>query len=334
MSDGCQESRSTPGDPTMENTSTSIQKQFETALDAFVNKAKEDRHVLAAILFGSLSADRVWEKSDIDLIVVTRDDKKLFRKEGKDDDEVSEGAALLENDVYIHVFMQPRSAFRKMIEGGLQSSFMHSSFADSRLLFTRDETIRELYDGIGELKARDRQVQLMHAGVFVIPTLYKAEKWFHVKQDLHYSFVYILHCVNGLAKIEVFLHNQLASREVIQQALQLNPDFFNTVYTDLIDQPVSKETIAGALAHIDRYLEERISVMFQPILDYLEEEGSVRSVTEIETYFDNQMNLRGVTTVCEWLADKEIITRVSSPLRLTLKSNVEYEELAFYHFRS
>ena len=317
----------------MEITSTSIQQRFEAALDAFVDKAKEDRHVLAAILFGSLSADRVWEKSDIDLIVVTRDDKDLFRKEGRDDDEVSEGAALLENDVYIHVFMQPRSAFRKMIEGGLQSSFMHASFAESRLLFTRDETIRELYEGIGELKGRDRQVQLMHAGSFVIPTLYKAQKWFHVKQDLHYSFLYILHCVNGLAKIEVFLASQLASREVIQQALRLNPDFFNAVYTRLIDQPVTGEAIAGALTRIESYLEERIPAMFQPILDYLDEEGSVRSVTEIETYFDNQMNLRGVTTVCEWLADKEIINRVSSPHRLTLKSNVEYEELAFYHYR-
>lgn len=321
-------------DTSMENKSQSIQQQFEAALDAFVAKAKQDRHVLAAILFGSLSADRVWEKSDIDLIVVTRDDKDLFRKEGRgDDDEVSEGAALLEHDVYIHVSMQPRSAFRKMIEGGLQSSFMHSSFAESRLLFTRDETIRELYEGIGELKERDRQVQLMHAGAFVIPTLYKAEKWFHVKEDLHYSFLYILHCVNGLAKIEVFLDSQLASREVIQQALRLNPGFFDAVYTRLIDQPVSSEAIAGALTRIEAYLEERIPVMFQPILDYLAEEGSVRSVTEIETYFDNQMNLRGVTTVCEWLADKEVISRVSSPHRLTLKSNVEYEELAFYHYR-
>ena len=317
----------------MNHTDQSIQTRFESALEAFVDKAREDRHILAAILFGSLSADRVWEKSDIDLIVVTRDDKNLFRKSNRDDDEVSEGAALLENDVYIHVFMQPRAAFRKMIEGGLQSSFMHSSFAESRLLFTHDESIRELYNGIGELRARDRQVQLMQAGAFVIPTLYKAEKWLHVKQDLHYSFLYILHCVNGLAKIEVFLHSQLASREVIQQALRLNPDFFNAVYTRLIDQPATHEAIAEALAHIDRYLEERIPVMFQPILDYLEEEGSVRSVTEIETYFDNQMNLRGVTTVCEWLADKEIISKVSSPLKLTLKSNVEYEELAFYHFR-
>lgn len=317
----------------MQNPPSAVERQFESALDAFVSKAREDRHVLAAILFGSLSADRVWEKSDIDLIVITRDDKKLFRKESKDDDEVSEGAALLENDVYIHVFMQPRSAFRKMIEGGLQSSFMHSALAQSRLLFTHDESIRDLYDGIRALNARDRQVQLMHAASHVIPTLYKAEKWFHVRRDLHYAFLYIMLCVSSLAKIEVFMNGQLAGREVIQQALKLNPGFFDKVYTDLIDQPKTETLVGEALGLIDTYLEERLPDLFQPILDYLAEEGSARSVTEIETWFDNQMNLRGVTTVCEWLADKDVISRVSSPLRLTLKSNVEYEELGFYYHR-
>ena len=142
--------------------SDAIQQKFEAALDAFVEKAREDRHILAAILFGSLSYDRVWEKSDLDLIVITRDDKNLFRVQG--DGELAEGAALVEHDVNIHVFMQPRSAFKKMIEGSLQSSFMHSALAKSRLLFTHDETLKELYEETQQLRARDQQIQLLQAG--------------------------------------------------------------------------------------------------------------------------------------------------------------------------
>ncbi len=315
----------------MSDTADSIQQQFEAALDAFVAKAREDRHILAAVLFGSLSYDRVWEKSDIDLIVVTRDDKNLYRKGSRENDEVVEGATLNEHDVNIHVFMQPRAAFKKMIDGALQSSFMHTAFAKSRLLFTHDDTIRALYEETKTLRTRDRQIQLLQAGSSVIPSLYKAEKWLQVRHDPHYSFVYIMYCVSGLAQIEVYLNHQLAGREVIQQALELNPDFFNAVYSDLMDQPKNDETIAAALSRINEYLEDKLSLLFQPILDYLAGEGSVRSVTEIETHFENHMNLRGVTTVCEWLSDKDIITKVSTPLRLTLKSNVEYDELAFYY---
>ena len=54
-----------------------VQQQFATALDALVEQVKQDRSILAAILCGSLSHDTVWAKSDIDLVLVTIDDKKV-----------------------------------------------------------------------------------------------------------------------------------------------------------------------------------------------------------------------------------------------------------------
>lgn len=302
-----------------------VQQRYEAALNAFVEKAQQDRHVLAVILFGSLSYDRVWEKSDIDLMVVTRDDKDLFQGDEE------RGAALVEGDVNLHAVMMPRSGFKKLIEGSLQSSFLHSSFAKSRLIFTHDDTIRTLYDGVHTLRSGDRQLQLLSAAAFVLPTLYKAEKWFYVRHDPHYSFVWILLCVTSLAKIESYKHYQLAGREVIQQALELNPVFFSAVYTDLIDGPKDSEAIETALKHIDQYLEDNRTLLFQPILDYLAEEGSARSATEITTYFDDHYGIEGVLTCCEWLADKQVITKVSTPMRLTSKSNVTYEEMAFYY---
>ena len=54
-----------------------VQQKFTAALDALVEQVKADRSILAAILCGSLSHDTVWAKSDIDLVLVTIDDKKV-----------------------------------------------------------------------------------------------------------------------------------------------------------------------------------------------------------------------------------------------------------------
>ncbi len=54
-----------------------IEEKFKHALEALVEQVKKDRSVLAAILCGSLSHDKVWAKSDIDLVLVTIDDKKV-----------------------------------------------------------------------------------------------------------------------------------------------------------------------------------------------------------------------------------------------------------------
>ncbi|MCY3840660.1 MAG: hypothetical protein OXH09_18770, partial [Gammaproteobacteria bacterium] len=51
-------------------------QRFEAALDSLVDEIREDNHILAAILCGSLSHDEVWDKSDIDLVLVCTDDKK------------------------------------------------------------------------------------------------------------------------------------------------------------------------------------------------------------------------------------------------------------------
>jgi uncharacterized protein len=54
-----------------------IQKRYEEAVELFVARVREDSHILAAILFGSLAYDEVWEHSDIDMLVIARDEAKL-----------------------------------------------------------------------------------------------------------------------------------------------------------------------------------------------------------------------------------------------------------------
>ena len=296
--------------------------QFENALEILTEKLKQDRNILAAFLFGSLSHDTVWEKSDIDLFLVTRDmpmkgAERFF--------------ALTENDVNIHASLQTRSSFKKMIEGSLRNSFIHSSFSKSRLLFSRDETLQKLYEDAQGFGQRDQQTQLFRIGASVLPLLYKAEKFCYIKRDPHYSFIWITYMYPGLAKIETFLHHEIAGREVIHQALKLNPDFFEAIYTQLIDQPKTLPLIESTLKQIDTYLEERIPHLFQPVLDFLAAEGITRSATEIEHWLEREMNITGGVSACEWLADKGVIDKLSHPLKLTPKSLTEVEELAFYH---
>ena len=48
--------------------------------------------------------------------------------------------------------------------------------------------------------------------------------------SLSYSFLWLMYSLAELAKIEVTLHGEIAGREVVQQALKHNPDFFRAIY--------------------------------------------------------------------------------------------------------
>src|SRR6266699_5804798 len=211
---------------TLSASTGSVQKKFTEALDGLVAQVKQDRSILAAILCGSLSHDTVWAKSDIDLALVTIDDKKMDR----------EGGLSLDADgVIVHAFLMPRTEFRKTVEGAIRNSFMHSLLAKGRLLYTHDETIAGLCARLHEIGERDTQVQLLAAATRALPPIDKAHKWFVTRGDLDYTALWILYAATPLAQVEVIGAGRLADREDIPQAMLLNPAFFETIYTDLLN---------------------------------------------------------------------------------------------------
>jgi predicted nucleotidyltransferase len=304
----------------MVQTEADVRQRYKEALDVLVEKLKQDPYILAAILFGSLSYDTVWEKSDIDLILIGKDEKKPNRY-----------FSLVQDGINVHAILFPRSKFRQWLEGGLQGSFVHSSFVRSTLLFSRDETFREFYENTSRVGARDRELQLMLKANWLLALLTKSEKWLVVKKDPAYSFLWLLYAVTELANIEVILHNEVPGREVIHQALKLNPEFFGAIYTDMVHGEKSEATMRRALKLVDDYLDEKIYLLFKPILDYLAEEGGIRTTWEMNEYFKKQVQTQGLDIAYEWLADRGIISKVPQPLRLHEKSPITVDEAAYYY---
>ena len=297
-----------------------VTQKFAAALDGLVEQVKGDRSILAALVCGSLAHDTVWAKSDIDLVFVTIDDRKI---------EVGD-LCLNADGVNVHAMLVPRLEFRKMVEGSVRNSFAHSFLTKGRLLYTHDPTIAALCATLPDIGRRDQQVQLLRAATGALPMIDKAHKWFVTRGDLDYTALWILYSATPLARVEVIGAGLLADREVIPQALGLNPAFFTRVYSDLLNGRNTRERVEAALAAVDDYMPTRAPAVFGSILEHLREVGEARSSREIEDHFRRNFDIENVTTACEYLADQRLIGKASIPTRLTKKSNVEVQELAFF----
>jgi len=224
----------------------------------------------------------------------------------------------------------PRTEFRKVVEGSLRNSFTHSFLAKGRLLYTHDPTVADLCDRLSEIGARDTQIRLLAAGIQALAPIDKAHKWFVTRGDLDYASLWILYAATPLAQIEVIARGLLADREVIPQASALNPSFFKTIYSNVLNRPKTASAVQDALSAIDAYVGERAPAIFDPVIEHLREVGEVRSCREIEEHFKHHFDLTGITTACEYLADQRLIGKASSSIRLTKRSNVDVQELAFF----
>jgi predicted nucleotidyltransferase len=298
-----------------------VQSKFTAALDALIQQVKQDRSVLAAILCGSLSHDAVWAKSDIDLVLVTIDDKKTSETD----------LALYADGLNVHASLIPRAEFRKTVEASIRNSFFHSLLTKGRLIYTHDETIAQLCSRLDVIGERDTQIQLLAAGTGALAFIDKAHKWFITREDLDYTALWILYAATPLAKIEVLSARLLVDREVLPQAMQLNPDFFRLIYADVLNSKKTKAAVQAALSAIDMYVQQRAPVLFGAVIEHLREVVEARSATEIDDYFKRNFGVAGLQGACEYLADQGILGKVPLPVRLTKKSNIDVQELAFFH---
>jgi hypothetical protein len=226
--------------------------------------------------------------------------------------------------------MVPRAEFRKIVEGSLHNSFFHSLLAKGRLLYTHDETIAHLCERLKDRGSRDADLQRLEAATHALALIYKARKWFVTRGDLDYSALWILYAATPLAQVEVLDAGLLVDREVIPQALALNPAFFGSIYTDLLNTKKTRPRVEAALEAVDDYVASRAARLFRPVFEYLREAGEARSCKDIEDHFCRNLGVGGVTTACEYLADQGLIGKASSPAHLTKKSNIEVQELAFF----
>ena len=304
-----------------------IHAQIHRAVESISDTLEQDMYVLAAILTSNLAEDNVWEKTTVHITLILRDGTKFKQKQYQ----------LIEEGIPIRLQLYTRSAYRKLLDQTLQGSTLHSILADSRILFSKDSLFSVDEDAnfpVGnpsylQVSERDMHSQLLNAAADATAALAKTEKWFHLKRDMNYTFLYITYLVRELARIEVLMHGETPRRKVIYQALKHNPSFFNAVFTDLIDKPKDEAMLGDALEQINQYLEDNLQTLFKPLLDFFEESGDERTITDIYTHFGQRQ--LGFGLACEWLAQKGIIEQFSAPIRLTKDSQTSVEEPAYYY---
>ena len=295
-----------------------LRQRYRAALDNLVEKLRADGYIIAAILYGSLAYDSVWAKSDIDLILVGRDERWPYRL-----------VTLMEDGIDIHATLYSRQRFKRALEQNFQSTFFSSALSRSRLLFSLDPTIADYYAELGSLGAADKERGLLLAVLDLLPALAKAEKWLVVKRDPAYCFQWLTYVVNSLARIEILRNGAIPGRELVQQAVAFNPGLFQRLYFDLLDRPKRLPDLRGALDEVLAYLDANTGLLFAPLLGYLEEQGGPRSISEINNYFRPRLQIDTVAYGCEWLAERGVLIKLATPMRLTERSRVSVDEAAY-----
>lgn len=294
----------------------SIRKRYMDAVNAFIDKIRDDQNVIAVIVCGSLSYDTVWEKSDVDMTVVVRDQQLR-----------NSSYCIVEDGIILNVSLIQRSSFRRGMEKSLAGSFSHSYFSKGKIVYTTDESLYEYFEEIRQPGQRDLELSIFNAAGELIGALNKAEKWLVVKNDLKYCQYYLLRAAGTIANMEILIRGEVPTRESIQRAKELSPELIKYYYEDGMSFQWSRERLEEGIRKLDEYIEGHMDVISRPVLEFMAD-GEIKTLSSICEYFRGDSHF--LEGILEYMSEKGVVEKVSKTIRITPKSRMAVEEVAYF----
>ncbi len=294
-----------------------LKKRYTAAVDSFISKVKDDPNVIAVIVCGSLAYDMVWEKSDIDMTLVVRD--QILR---------NTSYCIIEDGIIINVDLLVRSDFKRALERSIGGSFTQSYFSKGKIAYTTDDSLYEYFEDLKTIGSDDIALSAFYIACSLLGIYEKCQKWLTVRKDPIYAQYYLLKAAEVIANMELCINGEPSSREAIQKAIAINPDVINPFYKDAMSHLLTEEEISRGIESIDRYLEQHLDILKKPIIEFMSDE-EIKTSTLIAKQF--HMDGHFIIGIFDYLTDKGVIEKVSQTIRITPKSKLAVEELGYLY---
>lgn len=294
-----------------------LRRRYQEAIDQFIGKLKDDINVIAVIISGSVAYDVIWEKSDVDMTVVVRDQQLKCNS-----------LSIIEAGITFNVYLIPRSLFKRGMEAAFGGSFLQSFLSNGKIVYSADESLYEYFEDLKQIGEDDMAITALHLAGELISTMHKAHKWMTARKDLMYAQYFFLKAAETIAHMELCIRGIPTSRSAIQKALDFNPGIMKAFYQEPMEHLLTEAELTNGLRQLDRYIEDKMALFKRPIIEYLSDQD-IKTTTMIAKRFRSDSHL--IIDVMDYLAEKGVVEKVSQLIKLTPKSRLSIEEIGFLY---
>jgi uncharacterized protein len=303
--------------------------RFQLALSQFLERIAVDRNILAVVLVGSLNEETIWRHNSIGLWIVETDG--VSRRLRSDGNEERVYRILVENGINIHAEIIARSRFKMMVEGASRTSFSCNFFATRTIVHCKDSSIDAWFEQANSVAVKDQERELLAFTTWTIYAIQQARRLLEIKQDNELAYQELIHAAHSVAYTEIIRAGNLCEAIPIYQAIELQPSLFKTIYLDLLANGRDPIAMSAALSAVDAYLHEHQDHHLKPLLTYLHRENRTVPLSEMSDHFAfSQIYPWHLEAACEWLERNGLIDKLSTPFKLTKRSQEHVEEPAYY----
>ncbi|MFX0548004.1 nucleotidyltransferase domain-containing protein [Hathewaya histolytica] len=297
----------------MPKTISEYQEAFNEALENL--KAKDS--VAAIVVFGSIVNGDIWEKSDIDMMVISSEKQEKIVNIYSDYDGIP-----------IHVRLIHKDELMNLCSGDNKGSHIHRLFSSSKLVYSKDTEIDRLYNEERFYSDIHREKWNVTFLSKLLKSVSECRKYLYM-DSLYNAYTLCNIVLRDYSKLVVNSSGYIINRDIVTMAISTDEELSREVEQLFNDKDNLEKCIGRFIRFIEGKINENIRIYASIIIQYLRESDNALSSSEIRDKLGFKHYDINIEEILDSIYELNIINRCKRGYK-TLNEETLIDENVYY----
>lgn len=243
-------------------------KAYQDACDSALNKFKNNSQVIAIVVYGSIISGDIWEKSDIDFWVITKEQSKSDIIHSKI------------NEIPMHINYMSKDVFIDSYNNMLKGGTFHKAFYMGKLVYCSDRDVEAVYNATRFYSDRDKSMRNIEILCNLLKCVHYAKKYINTGKH-ETAFQWCVEILKNYARILMNSNGHMTDNDILSYAVNMNTSVEN-IFVVLNDDKPLLGRLHPIIEAAEKFITQNIEAISQPIIQFLLQSTKSQSTSEIK----------------------------------------------------
>ncbi len=230
-------------------------KVYQEAYESTINKLENNRQIVAIVVYGSMVSGDIWEESDIDFLVITKEKNRSEHLYSK----------IL--NVPIHMFYISKDSFIDSYKNLLKGGTFHKAFFTGKLVYCYDDEIEEIHTSTRFYKDIDRDVRNIEIMCNLINSVHYTKKYYTTGK-METAYQWCVEVLTNYARLLMSLDGHITDKDILSFAVSVNDDIEYLFNILNMGMNIS-EKVKEILSTVEKFIDSNIQNISKLVIEFL-----------------------------------------------------------------
>lgn len=290
-------------------------KHYQEAYEGVLNKLINNSQVIAVIVYGSMVTGDIWEKSDIDLLVISKE-------KGKADHIYSKAL-----NIPIHIYYISKDNFIDSIKNILKGGSFHKAFFSGKLVYCTDSEIEDIHMSTKFYNDREKELRNIEILSNLLNSLHYTNKYYYTRK-IETAYQWSMEVLINYARLIMNMEGHITDKDILSFAVTVNYDvefLFNKIIQDI---SLNKK-IQDIMDTVESFVDVNITSISTLIIEILKRSKHSMTIEELKNSEELRTINADISYILYKLSSKGIIKEGQKYYMTASKENL-INEVVYY----